>query len=365
MRQAVIFLSTIIVLASCKPSGKIADSPRVSPAAPDGMKYIPETIYLRGNDRALGTKNHFAEEKPVHKVKVSAFFIDETEVTNAQFKAFTDATNYKTQAERGWERSDFPTASEEMLKPGAVIFTPTQDAVDPFKASPWTWWKFTEGASWRQPLGKGSSIEDRMQHPVVCVTYEDAKAYADWAGKRLPTEAEWEAAARGGMEQKIFTWGDDVPQEGKWMANTFHGTFPQNDKGLDGFAGSAPVKSYPANSYGLYDMGGNVWEICSDFFSPNIYQDLAKNPLTENPKGPAQGISQLELDDFLQSGTMPATDPQNHPLTFLRSVRGGSFLCHHTYCLRYRPAARHHTESLAPSNHTGFRCAKDIPAPSL
>jgi len=324
------------------------------------MKYIPATTYIRGNSTDLGTRNVFHEEAPKHKVRVNAFFMDETEVTNAQFLKFTEETGYKTQAERGWSRDDFPNAPDEMLKAGAMVFTPTNEKIDPFSTSSWTWWKFLPGASWKHPLGPNSDITNKMNHPVVCITYEDAQAYAKWADKRLPTEAEWEAAARGGLKETIFTWGNDPTPENKWMANIFHGDFPHKDKGLDGFIGTAPAKTFPPNNYGLYDMAGNVWEICNDFYKPDYYKELSNNDISTSPQGPEHGITQPQLIKFNQTGTLPAKDPDAHRFAILHSTKGGSFLCHHSYCLRYRPAARHYTESLAPSNHTGFRCIRDI-----
>ena len=333
------------------------------PKAPANMVFIPGGTYTRGNEAKLGERAIYPEEAPLNEVEVSPFFLDSHETTNAEFKKFVDATDYKTQAERGWSQKDFPQAPPEALQPGALIFTSPGKKVALWQAgAEWQWWHFVSGASWKNPQGPGSNLTGKMDHPVVCVTYEDAKAYAKWVGKRLPTEAEWERAARGGKEQQIFIWGNEPKPEGKWMANVFTGSFPKEDSGADGFAGTAPVKSFPANPYGLYDMAGNVWEFCSDRYRPDAYALYLKNP-KKDPTGPnvGQAVNQPMVDQFAQNGRWPGpTYPKPHPLSILHVVRGGSFLCHDSYCLRYRPAARHYSESLAPTNHTGFRCAKSI-----
>lgn len=361
-------------------------TPPESPVpVPEGMAYIPPTTYLRGNDkdpgnlkvflegitnpieRATISKNHFIEEKPAHKATVNGFFIDKTEVTNAEFKKFTDATGYVTFAEKGVspEHAEkyFPTATAEMLAAGANVFLQPEQPVNPRRTNnAWRWWAFTPGANWRQPQGPGSSIEDKMDHPVTCVNYDDAAAYAKWAGKRLPTEAEWEAAARAGHEQRMFIWGDSIKKDGKWMANVFQGDFPNDAKPLDGYILTAPVKSYPPNDYGLYDMAGNVWEICSDYYDPTHYSTFI-DKTAENPTGPEKPLTTVEHQQWESTGTMPPSNPDSSPLTHLRVSRGGSFLCHYSYCLRFRPAARHYHEPLTPSHHTGFRCAQDLPDP--
>ncbi|MGE9266966.1 MAG: formylglycine-generating enzyme family protein [Verrucomicrobiales bacterium] len=334
-----------------------------APEAPEGMVFIPGGTYQRGNEVKLPGRAQYPEEGPVHEVEISPFFIDTHEVTNAQFAAFVKDTGYETQAERGWSRKDFPQAPPEALEPGALVFTPPKEEVGLWQpGSEWQWWQFTKGANWRHPQGPGSDIKDKMDHPVVCVTYEDARAYAKWAGKRLPTEAEWERAARGGKEQELYLWGKEMKPGDQWLANVFTGTFPSDDTAEDGFAGTAPVKSFPANPYGLHDMAGNVWEICSDLFRPDTYARFLKNP-EKDPQGPKPGlaINQPMLQFHQQNGTWPGpTYPKPHPLSVLHVTRGGSHLCHTTYCQRYRPAARHYAESLAPANHTGFRCAKSL-----
>ena len=332
-------------------------------AAPAGMAFIPGGTYTRGEERELGGTARYPEEQPAHEVTVSPFYIDITEVTNAQFAQFVEETDYKTQAERGFTKEDFPNAPADQLKAGALVFNAPDGEVEKWKpGSEWQWWQFTPGANWQHPTGPDSSITEIMNHPVVCINKEDAEAYCKWAGKRLPTEAEWERAARGNHDHALFIWGDHPKPKGKgWPANTFQGDFPHNNRGLDGHMGAAAVKSFPANDFGVYDMAGNVWELCSDFYRPDYYQKFIKNPV-KDPQGPPaeQAITQFETTLFAQGKTIPDKVDIFHPLSRLWVVKGGSFLCHHTYCLRYRPAARHYAESLSPTNHTGFRCVQDI-----
>ena len=331
--------------------------------APEGMVLIKGTTYLRGTAKGAPGFPPITEEQPAHKVTVSDFYIETHEVTNAQFQKFVEATGYITQAERGWSKKDFPMAPPEALRPGALIFSGPPSAVElQAQGAEWQWWKFVEGGSWRHPLGPNSDLKGRENYPVVCVTWEDANAYAKWAGKRLPTESEWELAARGGKEGQLYVWGNEKLPDGKtFLANMFTGEFPHYDTAKDGFAGAAPIKSYPPNAFGLYDMAGNVWEHCSDYYRPDSYSDFIKNP-TDNPRGPKSGVSQPMIGWFMNRGNwdVPTELKDQHPLSLLHVTRGGSFLCHDTYCLRYRPGARHYSESLAPANHTGFRCAKSI-----
>ncbi|MGC6459527.1 MAG: formylglycine-generating enzyme family protein [Akkermansiaceae bacterium] len=327
--------------------------------APEGMVWISGATYTRGTPEKQDLP-HNPEERPVHKVTVGGFYIDIHEVTNAQFRKFVEATGYKTQAERGFTKEDFPKAPPEMLKPGSLVFAGPEDSVELWReGAEWQWWRFVEGADWQHPTGPKSTIKGKDNHPVVCVNWEDAQAYCKWAGKRLPTEAEWELAARGGKEGLDYIWGNKPKPGGEWLANVFTGEFPHKDTGDDGFKGSAPVKSYPPNPYGLYDMAGNVWEHCADFYRPDAYELFLKDP-KENPTGPKSGVSQPEVNWFLQRGSWPSPIifGKQHPLSLLRVTKGGSFLCHTSYCLRYRPGARHYSESLTPTNHTGFRCAK-------
>lgn len=330
-----------------------------APKAPEGMVWIDGATYTRGTEKNENLPFN-PEERPVHPVTVSGFFIDIDEVTNAQFRKFTQATGFKTQAERGFSAQDFPKAPPEALKPGALIFSGPPESVNLTRpGAEWQWWRFVPGASWKNPTGPDSDLQGKDHYPAVCLTYEDASAYATWAKKRLPTEAEWELAARGGHEKRDFIWGSQAQPDGKYLANVFTGKFPENDTGADGFTGIAPIKSYPPNDFGLYDMAGNVWEICSDFYRPDYYETFLKNP-HPNPTGPKTGVSQPEISYFYRSGQWPAPEifGKPHPLSQVRVMRGGSFLCHTSYCLRYRPGARHFTESLAPTNHTGFRCVQ-------
>ncbi|MDB4508206.1 formylglycine-generating enzyme family protein [Akkermansiaceae bacterium] len=317
-----------------------------------GMVLIPGGTYLRGTPEGKGDATMFPEESPAHEVTVESFYMDEHEITNAQFKAFVDATDFKTQAERGWHGQGFDTtAPPESLKPGALVFSSPDQNVELFKpGAEWQWWQFIAGANWQHPTGPTSHIRDKADHPVVCITWEDANAYAEWAGKRLPTEAEWERAARGGHAEQTYVWGNEAkPDPDTWPANIFTGTFPNDDTALDGFKSTAPIKSYPPNDYGLYDMAGNVWEHCRD-----LYRSDAYDIFTKTGKSPTEGISQPMIGHFLNYGNWPEDKP--HPLSTLHVSKGGSYLCHYTYCMRYRPAARHYSESLAPTNHTGFRC---------
>lgn len=333
------------------------------PEAPEGMTFIPGGTFTRGEDRSLGGTARYPEEQPVHQVTVSSFFIDTTEVTNAEFARFVEETGYQTQAEKGFTQEDFPNAPPEQLVAGALVFKSPDEAVEKWApGSEWQWWNFVAGADWRHPVGPESSIAGKMDHPVVNVNKEDAEAYCKWAGKRLPTEAEWERAARGERDHALFVWGDHPkPDKDRWPANTFQGEFPHKNTALDGSAGSAAVKSYPPNDFGLYDMAGNVWEICSDVYRPDYYQTFANNP-AQDPQGPPleQAITQPENEAFLKGQPIPEQVNVFHPLARLWVSKGGSFLCHHTYCLRYRPAARHYAESLSPTNHSGFRCVKDV-----
>jgi formylglycine-generating enzyme required for sulfatase activity len=269
-------------------------------------------------------------------VAVDGFWIDATEVTNAQFGAFVRATRYVTVAERAPDAKAFPGAAPELLVPGAVVFTQPKAEVPLDDAR--RWWRWQPGASWRHPEGPGSSIDDRADFPVVQVAWDDAVAYARWAGKRLPTEAEWERAARGGLEGKTFAWGDAPAPGGRAMANVWQGRFPWENTATDGFVGVAPVRKFPANPYGLYDVAGNVWEWVADWYRPDAY--AAAGP-SRNPRGPASGA-----------------DPEE-PGVAKRVMRGGSFLCSDRYCVRYKVAGRGKGAPDTGLSNLGFRCAKD------
>jgi formylglycine-generating enzyme required for sulfatase activity len=285
------------------------------------------------------SSEEFPDAQPVRDVFVDGFWMDETEVTNAAYARFVDATGYVTVAERQLDPKDFPGAPPELLVPGAVVFAPPDGAV-PLDSN-LRWWSYVPGASWKNPTGPASNLDGREDEPVVNVAYEDATAYADWAGKRLPTEAEWERAARGGLAQKPFVWGDEFTPGGKFLANTFQGHFPEKHTSADGFAGVAPVRSYPPNAYGLHDVAGNVWEWVSDWYRFDTYaKDAAKGPITVNPTGP--------VDSF---------DPAE-PVIPKRVQKGGSFLCTNQYCSRYQPGGRGKGDVSTGTNHLGFRCVK-------
>jgi formylglycine-generating enzyme required for sulfatase activity len=309
---------------------------------PPGMVLIPGAEFFMGSERPESRGN----EKPVIKVRVDAFLIDERDVTNADFRKFVTATGYKTTAERpvDWEEikkqlePGTPKPPEESLQPGSMVFKPTDGPVDLKEMA--GWWAWTIGADWQHPAGSKSNLDGLDNHPVVQVSWDDAVAYAKWVGKRLPTEAEWEFAARGGLEGKRFPWGDEFKPNGKFMTNTWTGEFPHKNTKEDGFERTSPVKTYPANGYGLYDMGGNVWNWVSDWYRVDIH---ARNKLDQkschNPQGPKSSYS-------------PA-----HPNQQERVTKGGSFLCHVDYCESYRPAARRGTPPDTGMSHIGFRCA--------
>jgi formylglycine-generating enzyme required for sulfatase activity len=285
----------------------------------------------------MGSHVHYPEEAPVHRVPVAGFTIDRLQVTNRQFGAFVAATGYVTVAERPLDPADFPGAPPENLVPGSMVFTMTAGPVDLRHLS--QWWTWTPGASWRQPAGPGSSIDDRADHPVVHVACADAEAYATWAGKALPTEAEWEWAARGGLEGAEFVWGDDAERPGERLANFWHGDFPWRHE--DGYGSTAAVGSYPANGYGLHDMAGNVWEWTADWWSTHPPDGVRPCCMAQRPR-PA-----------LEGSYDPAQPQFRIPR---RVVKGGSYLCADSYCRRYRPAARRPQMIDTGMSHIGFRC---------
>ncbi len=307
---------------------------------PPGMVSIPAGEFSMGTDE----QDAYPAERPAHRVKVGAFWMDATEVTNRQFLEFVRATGYVTVAERpiDWEQlktqlpPDTPKPPEENLQPGSIVFTP------PTRPIPLTiaevWWTWTGGANWRHPTGPGSTADDRLDYPVVHVAWEDAAAYAKWAGKRLPTEAEWEYAARGGLEATRYAWGDELRPGGKFLANVWQGSFPDQNSGEDGFPAAAPVKSFPPNGFMLYDMIGNVWEWCEDWYRTDAHETLAATGLCENPRGPKE-----------------SWDPES-PYSKRRVTKGGSYLCAENYCVNYRPSARRGTDWDTGLPHVGFRC---------
>lgn len=291
-------------------------------------------VRIPGGDFQMGS-NDFEDTRPVHPVHVNPFLMDTHEVTNAEFAAFVKATQYKTIAERPLNPADYPGVPADKLVPGSAVFTPPAQPV-PLE-NPLAWWEYVAGANWQHPKGPHSKAVPN--EPVVHIAYEDALAYAQWAGKRLPTEAEWEFAARGGQTQALpYYWGSELKPGGRWVANIHQGHFPDHNTKEDGFADVAPVRSYPANAYGLYDMDGNVWEWCSDYYRPDYYASSPK----DNPKGPNDSY-----------------DPQE-PGAVKRVQRGGSFLCSDQYCIRYRTGSRGKGEVTSGSNNLGFRCVKDV-----
>jgi formylglycine-generating enzyme len=302
---------------------------------PVDMIPIPSGTFRMGSDR------HYAEEAPTHRVTLDGFWMDATPVTNRQFRAFVAATGYVTFAEIAPDAKDYPGALPHMLRPGSLMFNPPAHTVD---LADWSqWWTFKFGANWKKPYGSGSSLKGLDDHPVVHVAYCDAEAYAAWAGKALPSEAEWEYAARGGLEEAEFAWGDEFMPCGRPMANTWQGAFPQENTKEDGFARTSPVRAFPANGYGLYDMIGNVWEWTSDFWSTRHPAEAPKACcVPHNPRGGPQEQSY---------------DPCQPLIRIPRKVlKGGSHLCAPNYCRRYRPAARHAEPVDTSTSHVGFRC---------
>jgi len=290
----------------------------------------------------MGSDHHYAEEAPAHEVTVDGFWMDLHQVTNLQFARFVKATGYITLAERLPNPNDYPDALPELLVPASSVFVKPGRPVDLNNA--YNWWKYITGASWRHPEGPGSSLQRRERHPVVHVAYEDVEAYAAWAGKELPTEAEWEFAARGGLEGAEFVGGDEFMPTGKPMANTWQGEFPNENLLLDGYERTSPVRSFPPNGYGLYDMAGNVWEWTVDWYLDHheVESGCCASAMSVNPRGGAMEQSY---------------DPQQPGPHIPRKVlKGGSFLCAPNYCRRYRPAARHPQPVDTSTCHAGFRC---------
>ncbi len=304
---------------------------------------LPGMVRIPGGTFRMGSEDFYPEERPVHEVTVDGFSIDSYEVTNERFAQFVDASGYVTLAERPLNAADFPGAPPENLVPGSMVFHETAGPVNLRNYA--HWWFWVPGANWRHPQGPGSSLAGIEQHPVVHVAFEDAEAYAHWAGKDLPSEAEWEFASRGGLEGKNFTWGDlDFPG-GKVMANSWQGEFPWQNLLLDGYPGTSPVGSFPPNGYGLYDMAGNVWEWTSDWFVPRLVEETGK-PGCCGPSVNPRILSPAKSFD-------PAQPQFQIPR---KVVKGGSHLCAPNYCLRYRPAARQPQMLDTGMTHLGFRC---------
>ncbi len=334
-------ISDRAVKAGFRPT--VANTAEPPGSAPEGMVWIPGGEFSMGcADPSLcadGGSDPMHDSRPIHRVYVDGFWMDATDVTNEQFAKFVAATGYMTIAEQTPKAEDFPDAPKENLVAGSTIFTPTPERV-PLN-NHYQWWRYEHGANWRHPDGPKSDIKGREKYPVVHVAYPDAVAYSKWAGKRLPTEAEWEFAARGGRSGAMFAWGEEFHPGGRAMANTYQGTFPVKDTGADGFAGIAPVAQFPPNGYGLYDMSGNVWQWCSDWYRPDYYEGLAASgKVASNPQGPDVPYDPAE-----------PTQPK-------RVHRGGSFLCTDEYCSRYIVGTRGKGEINTASNHVGFRCVR-------
>jgi formylglycine-generating enzyme required for sulfatase activity len=297
--------------------------------------------WVPGATFRMGSDAHYPEEAPAHRVTVGGFWIDVVAVTNRDFAAFADATGHVSVAERPLDPADFPGAPPENLMPGSLVFRRTRGPVDLRHIN--QWWAWTPGASWRQPEGAGSSLSGREDHPVVHVAYEDAAAYARWAGKALPTEAQWELAARGGLDAAAFTWGDEPEPPGGRLANFWHGDFPW--RAARGYGTTAPVGSFPPNGHGLYDMAGNVWEWTADWYAARHPADAGHACCV--PVDPRGGTERDSLDPAQPQFRIPR-----------KVIKGGSFLCADSYCRRYRPAARRPQMIDTGMSHIGFRCVR-------
>jgi formylglycine-generating enzyme len=301
--------------------------------APEGMAWVPGGTFWMGCDDC-----EMPDATPVHLVTVDGFWIDATPVTNTQFAKFVEATKYKTVAERQPDPKDFPGAPAENLVPGSAVFT--QPGAEVSLNNFLNWWKYVPGANWRRPEGPQSDLKGREDHPAVQIAWEDAAAYAKWEGKRLPTEAEFEFAARGGLDRQRFAWGAELKPNGKWAANIWQGRFPTKNGVEDGYERTSPVKAFPPNGFGLYDMGGNVWQWCADWYRPDYFGRLAASGDAHNPQGPSDSY-----------------DPQE-PEIPKRVQKGGSFLCSDEYCSRYLVGSRGKGASDSGGSNTGFRCVR-------
>lgn len=343
------FSGTVLYLKAGQPKtppateSNVVASLKDAGPAPEGMVLIPAGTYRMGSSEKTAPRN----EQPEHRVKLDGFWMDAHEVTNAEFKQFVDATGYKTTAEKVpvWEeiKKELPPGTpkppDDKLVAGSLVFNQPKERVGTEDVS--QWWSWTTAADWRHPEGPGSSIEGRENHPVVHVSWFDATEYAKWAGKRLPTEAEWEAACRGNLVGKRFAWGDEPLTDESSTVNIWQGEFPNRNDKRDGWERTSPVETYGANGYGLYDMAGNVWEWCSDWYRADAYVAEAKGT-SVNPPGPTKSWDPTE------------------PHAAKRVIRGGSFLCHLDYCESYRTAARRGNTPDTGMSHLGFRCVKSV-----
>jgi formylglycine-generating enzyme required for sulfatase activity len=319
--------------AEASAAARVSTTPPPGPA-PEGMVWIPGGTFWMGCENC-----GMPDALPVHLVSVRGFWMDRAPVTNGEFERFVAATGYVTVAERPLDPKSYPGVPQDKLVPGSAVFTPTSSPVP--LDNPLQWWRYTPGASWKHPQGPGSNLDDRKDHPVVHVAFEDAAAFAAWAGKRLPTEAEFEFAARGGLDRNRFPWGNEMKPANKAVANTWQGQFPARDRGEDGYLSTSPVTAFPTNGFGLYDMGGNVWQWCSDWYRPDAYAARAQPPgVTPDPQGPG--------DSF---------DPEE-PGAAKRVLRGGSYLCTDQYCARYLVGSRGKAEVTSGTSNLGFRLVR-------
>ncbi|MGW6006961.1 formylglycine-generating enzyme family protein [Oerskovia enterophila] len=365
-------------------------------SATDGTSTLSPLVPLPGGTYRRGSTEFYPDEAPVHEVTVGPFEIEQHPVTNAQFAAFVDATGYVTVAERPLDPADYPGVAVEDLQPGALVFTPT---AGPVNLSDWRqWWRWQPGARWSAPHGPGSSITGREDHPVVQVSFEDAQAYAAWAGRSLPTEAEWEYAGRGGLDGARFAWGDEYQPDGELLANHWQGSFPYRNTGAQGWVGTSPVGTFPANGFGLADMTGNVWEWTSSFYTPSHAADArtaeevaaardaltieipaccapstgaamaAAHPAPHDPLGSRSTVEGAGDAPAGSSDALAAASAEPGSAIPRKVLKGGSHLCAPEYCLRYRPAARSPQAVDTATSHIGFRCVVRPPvavAPSM
>jgi formylglycine-generating enzyme len=335
-----ILLTVAWVLGAVKKVKRIKESTQQAtlfpaPAhTPEDRAWTNEMVWIPAGSFQMGSEDGQPDEKPIHEVFVDGFWIDQTEVTNEQFEKFVKATGYVTVAEQKPDPNLYPGVPPEKLVPGSIVFKPPPGEVS--LENHYLWWEYVPGANWRHPEGPSSTISGREKHPVVHVCWLDAVKYATWANKRLPTEAEWEYASRGGLARKPYSWGDEKVPDQKWRANIWQGRFPNENSVEDNFRGTAPVGSFAPNGYGLFDMAGNVWEWCQDWYLPDYYQ----NGPSKNPKGPDTSF-----------------DP-NEPGVAKRVQRGGSYLCSDLYCMGYRPSARMKAAPDTGLSHSGFRCVR-------
>ncbi len=340
-------LATVAILiasAACgsKPESRAAPPDAVAEvnatpapgAVPAGMVWVP------GGTFWMGCQNcGMPDAVPTHLVAVDGFWMDRSPVTNAEFERFVSATGYVTVAERPLDPRDFPGVPQEQLLAGSSVFSPTNVAVS--LDNPLQWWRYTAGANWKRPDGPRSDLRGRSSHPVVHIAFDDAVAYAKWSNKRLPTEAEFEFAARGGLDRNHYPWGNELSPDGKAVANTWQGRFPARDEGGDGYSGTSPVTAFPPNGFGLYDMGGNVWQWCADWYRPDAYaQRVTVDGVVKNPQGPSASL-----------------DPQE-PGAAKRVLRGGSYLCTDQYCARYLVGSRGKAEVNSGASNLGFRLTR-------